>query len=54
MPLDDDKPAEPGLGAVNGWLSDDDPILSAGDEIVTARARYRPRALRRPPVSRKR
>jgi prevent-host-death family protein len=50
----DDGPAEQGLGAVTGWLSADDPFLSAVDEIVTARARHRPRALRKAPVRRKR
>ena len=38
----DEEPAEQGLGAVTGWLPDDDPFLSAVDEIVTARARHRP------------
>jgi prevent-host-death family protein len=39
----DDEPVEPGLGAVRGWLSDDDPFLAAVEEIVTARVRHRPR-----------
>lgn len=49
----DDEPVESGLGAVRGWLSDDDPFLTAVEEIVTARAKHRPRVLRRRPVSRK-
>jgi len=48
----DDKLAEPGLGTVRGWLSDDDPFLTAVEEIVTARGKHRPRALRRRRVSR--
>ncbi len=43
----------PGLGIVRGWLSDDDPFLAAVEEIVTARVRDRPRALRERPVRRK-
>jgi antitoxin (DNA-binding transcriptional repressor) of toxin-antitoxin stability system len=43
----DDEPAQQGLGSVRGWLSDDDPFLAAVEEIVTARFRHRPRALRR-------
>jgi prevent-host-death family protein len=49
----EDEPVEPGLGTVRGWLSDDDPFLAAVQEIVTARVRHRPRALRKPRVSRK-
>jgi prevent-host-death family protein len=41
----DEQPAEQGLGAVRGWLSDDDPFLATLDEIVTTRARHRPRTL---------
>ncbi|HXH40095.1 MAG TPA: type II toxin-antitoxin system Phd/YefM family antitoxin [Thermoanaerobaculia bacterium] len=41
----DDEPVEPGLGAVRGWLSGDDPFLAAVDEIVTARVRHRPRVV---------
>jgi prevent-host-death family protein len=50
----DDDPAAQGLGAVTGWLSDNDPFLLAVDEIVTARSGHRPRALRKTPVRRKR
>jgi prevent-host-death family protein len=51
----DAEPVEQGLGTVRGWLSDNDPFLTAVDEIVTARVRHRPRvALPRPRVSRKR
>jgi hypothetical protein len=51
----DDEPVQPGLGTVQGWLSDDDPFLVAVDEIVTARAGHRPRAaLRKSRASRKR
>jgi len=39
----DAEPVQPGLGSVRGWLSDDDPFLAAVDEIVTARAKHRPR-----------
>ena len=44
----DQQPADQGLGAVKGWLSDDDAFLSKMDEIVTARAKHRPRTLRKP------
>ena len=50
----DDEPVQQGLGSVRGWLSDDDPFLAAVEEIVTARVRHRPRALRGRSVSRKR
>lgn len=50
----EDESVEPGLGTVRGWLSDDDPFLAAVREIVAARVKHRPRALRRPRVSRKR
>lgn len=43
----DEQPAEQGLGSVRGWLSDDDPFLAEVDEIVTTRARHRPRTLGR-------
>jgi len=33
----DDEPLEPGLGSVQGWLSDDDPFFAAVEEIVTSR-----------------
>lgn len=36
--------AEEGLGAVRGWLEDDDPFFAALDRIVAARAKHRPRA----------
>lgn len=52
VPADED-PAQPGLASVRGWLSDDAPFLAAVEEIVTARVKHRPRALRRRPVSRK-
>lgn len=41
----EEQPAEQGLGAVRGWLSDDDPFLAVLDEIVATRARHRPRTL---------
>jgi prevent-host-death family protein len=44
---------EPGLGAVRGWLSDDDPFFTAVDDIVAARVKHRPRVLRKRRVSRK-
>jgi len=51
----DDQPVQQGLGTVRGWLSDDDPFLTAVDEIVTARASHRPRvAARKSRASRKR
>ena len=51
----DEEPEERGLGTVRGWLSEDDPFLTAVDEIVTARASHRPRtAFRKSRVSRKR
>ena len=53
IPPDDDL-VQPGLGSVTGWLADGDPFLSAVDEIVTARARHHPRALRKTPARRKR
>lgn len=49
----DDEPVGKGLGAVKGWLADDDPFLEAVEEIVTARIQHRPRGLRKRPVSRK-
>ena len=39
-------PAEAGLGAVRGWLPDDDPFLTAVAEIVDTRAKHRPRSLK--------
>jgi prevent-host-death family protein len=36
-----------GLGAVHGWLEEDDPFFAAVDAIVAARARHRPRAYSR-------
>jgi antitoxin (DNA-binding transcriptional repressor) of toxin-antitoxin stability system len=44
-----EEPVKHGLLAVTGWLSADDPFLSAVDEIVVARAERRPRALRNRP-----
>jgi hypothetical protein len=44
-PVDDAGQSE-GLGAVRGWLEDDDPFLVAVDARVAARAKGRPRALR--------
>lgn len=38
---------EEGLGAVRGWLQDDDPFIAAVDAVVAARAKHRPRILRR-------
>jgi len=49
----DHEPDEPGLGAVKGWLADDDPFFSAVEEIVTARVKHVPRVLRRRRVNRK-
>ena len=43
----DEQPAEQGLGSVRGWLSHDHPFLAQVDEIVTARARHRPRTLQK-------
>jgi len=43
-----------GLGSVRGWLSHDDPFLAQVDEIVTARARHRPRTLRKRRISKQR
>lgn len=34
---------EQGLGAVRGWLDDDDPFFEAVDSIVAARAKHVPR-----------
>jgi prevent-host-death family protein len=50
----DAQPVEKGLGAVPGWLADEDPFLAAVDEIVTARVRHRPRVLPRLRTSRRR
>ncbi len=36
-----------GLGAVRGWLDDDDPLVQRIDAIVAARAKHRPRVHRR-------
>lgn len=44
----DDTGAAPGLGAVKGWMADGDPFLDAIDDVVSARATHRPRALARP------
>src|SRR5258708_29640359 len=44
----DEQPADQGLGAVRGWLSDDDPFLAEMEQIVSARVRHRPRTLRKP------
>lgn len=35
------------LSAVKGWLSDDDPFLTAVEEIVAGRHSHRPRSNRR-------
>ena len=35
------------LAAVHGWLDEDDPLFARVDAIVTARARHRPRVVRR-------
>jgi hypothetical protein len=43
----DEQSVDHGLGAVRGWLSNDHPFFAAVKEIVTARVRHRPRALRR-------
>lgn len=48
------QPLESGLGAVRGWLPDDDPFLAAVEEIVTARVRHRPRSLKKRRTSSKR
>jgi prevent-host-death family protein len=37
----------PMLAGVKGWLSDDDPFLTAVEEIVAERHSHRPRSLRR-------
>jgi prevent-host-death family protein len=50
----DDEPVQQGLGTVRGWLSDDDPFLTAVDEIVTSRVRHKPRVLRGRSARRKR
>jgi prevent-host-death family protein len=47
-------PPESGLGAVRGWLSDDDPFLAAVEEIVSARVKHRPRSLKQRRTSSKR
>jgi len=36
-----------GLGDVKGWMDDDHPFLTAIHDIVAARARHLPRALKR-------
>jgi prevent-host-death family protein len=36
-----------GLGALRGWLEEHDPFLKAVDAIVAARAKHKPRVLRR-------
>lgn len=36
-----------GLGALQGWLEEHDPFLEAVDAIVAARAKHKPRVLRR-------
>jgi hypothetical protein len=36
------------LGAVRGWLPDDDPFFEAVEEIVNARFTHHPRTLRKP------
>ena len=40
------QPPESGLGAVQGWLPDDDPFLTAVEEIVNGRVKHRPRSLK--------
>jgi prevent-host-death family protein len=37
-----------GLADVKGWMDDDDPFLTAVQNIVAARKRHLPRALKRP------
>jgi hypothetical protein len=39
--------ADRNLGAVKGWLSDDDPFLTEVKQIISARSRHRPRTLRK-------
>jgi hypothetical protein len=39
---------ENGLGAVRGWLPDDDPFFAAVEEIVSTRLTHRPRTLPKP------
>jgi hypothetical protein len=41
--------SEKGLGAVRGWLPDDDPFFAAVEEIVNTRVRHRPRTLPKSP-----
>lgn len=47
VPPDEQRHAK-GLGAVRGWLADDDPFLAAVEEIVNTRVRHRPRTVRKP------
>jgi hypothetical protein len=37
------------LGAVKGWLADDDPFFAAVEKIVTSRSKHRPRTSGKPP-----
>jgi hypothetical protein len=37
-----------GLGAVRGWLPNDDPFFAAVEEIVSTRVAHRPRTLPKP------
>jgi hypothetical protein len=49
-----DLPSDQSLGAVQGWLSDDDPFLTKVDQIVSARIDHRPRTVRKPTPNGKR
>ncbi|MGA8807985.1 MAG: hypothetical protein WB973_08910 [Thermoanaerobaculia bacterium] len=42
------RASEKGLGAVRGWLPDDDPFFAAVEEIVSKRETHRPRTLPKP------
>ena len=42
------RASEKGLGAVRGWLPDDDPFFAAVEEIVSKRVTHRPRTLPKP------
>jgi prevent-host-death family protein len=44
----DEPPVEKGLGAVRGWLPDDDPFFAAVEKIIDTRIKQRPRTLRKP------